>query len=252
MSLSINILTIFLFQTLPKGLPRSEDKRKNLMSKAKDHLGYKNDNMLDISPERIVLDILHKFLRVTDVLVDLLLDEIFRSDKFFTNTSFDPEIHLNLASLSQFLVNKCEFKSFGLENKAQDIRNYFKSLMGPKKRILFEIICSKNYLCQLFNNFHKKVLVSRLWECYWKIFETLRSVKNYSLCKEFLDLFLSIYQTSKITPYIHMLAFHIPELYAKYGPLNCFSRQGLEKLNDMTTSQYFKNTNKKWILQSRY
>jgi len=88
MSLSINILTIFLFQTLPKGLPRSEDERKNLMSKAKDHLGYKNDNMLDISPERIVLDILHKFLRVTDVLVDLLLDEIFRSDKFFTNTSF--------------------------------------------------------------------------------------------------------------------------------------------------------------------
>ena len=42
-----------------------------------------------------------------------------------------------------------------------------------------------------------------------------------------------------------MLSFHIPELYRKYGPLNYFSGQGLEKLNDMTTSQYFKSTNKK-------
>jgi hypothetical protein len=150
------------------------------MSKVKEHLGYKNDNMLNISPESIVLDILHKFLRVTDVLVDLLLDEIFRSENFVINASFNPSIHSNLASLSKFLVYKCKLKSFDPGNKAQDIRNYFKSLMGPKKRVLFETICSKNYLCQLFNNIHKKILVSRLWNCYWKIFKTLRSERNYS------------------------------------------------------------------------
>ena len=53
-----------------------------------------------------------------------------------------------------------------------------------------------------------------------------------------------------------MLSFHIPELYAKYGPLNYFSGQGLEKLNDMTTTQYFRNTNKidftKQILEREY
>ncbi len=42
-----------------------------------------------------------------------------------------------------------------------------------------------------------------------------------------------------------MLSFHVPELYEKYGPLNYFSGQGLEKLNDLTTVQFFRNTNKK-------
>jgi len=60
-----------------------------------------------------------------------------------------------------------------------------------------------------------------------------------------LDLFLSIYQTSKVPPYIHLLCFHIPDLYEKYGPLNYFSGQGLEKLNDLTATQLFRCTNKK-------
>ena len=123
--------------------------------------------------------------------------------------------------------------------------------MGPKKRIFFEIITSRNYISQLFNGLYKKTEVSRLWTCYWKIFKVLRSEKNYTVyfiqtvCKEFLELFLSIYQTSKVTPYIHMMVFHIPELYEKYGPLNYFSGQGLEKLNDVTTSQFFRGTNKR-------
>jgi len=64
-------------------------------------------------------------------------------------------------------------------------------------------------------------------------------------CKEFLDLFLSVYQTSKITPYIHILCLHIPDLYEKYGCFNYFSGQGLKKLSDITTSQFFRATNKK-------
>ena len=190
-------------------------------------------------------------MRVSDVLIDLLLDELFRSDKFFTNTLFVSSVHLNLTALSNLLATKCHMKPFESGNKSEDIRLYFNSLMGPKKRILFEIINSKNYIAQLFNGVYKKIEISRLWACYWKIFKILRSEKNYSVdfvrikCKEFLDLFLSIYQTSKVTPYIHLLCFHIPDLYEKYGPLNYFLGQGLEKLNDMTTTQFFRSTNKK-------
>ena len=42
-----------------------------------------------------------------------------------------------------------------------------------------------------------------------------------------------------------MLGFYIPDLYIKYGPLNYFSGQGIEKLNDFTTTQFFRCTNKK-------
>jgi len=122
--------------------------------------------------------------------------------------------------------------------------------MGPKNRILFEIITTNNCISK-FQHLYKKIEISRLWACCWSIFKILRSEKNYTLhfvrtkCKEFLDLFLSVYQTSKITPYIHILCFHIPDLYEKYGCLNYFSGQGLEKLNDITTSQFFRATNKK-------
>ena len=123
--------------------------------------------------------------------------------------------------------------------------------MGPEKRIFFELITSKNYITQIFCRLHTKTDVSKLWTCYWKIYNTLRSETHFTgdfikiKCKEFLDLFIEIYQVSKITPYIHMLSFHVPELYEKYGPLNYFSGQGLEKLNDLTTVQFFRNTNKK-------
>ena len=124
-------------------------------------------------------------------------------------------------------------------------------MMGPEKKILFDLMTSKNYIGELFSRLHKKIEVSKLWSCYWKIYNILRSDKNYTVdfikikCKEFLDLFVEIYQVSKITPYIHKMCFHVPELYEKYGPLNYFSGQGLEKLNDLTTSQFFRSTNKK-------
>lgn len=159
-------------------------------------------------------------------------------------------IHKNLSKFSNFLVRKCGLKPFKAMNKADDIRLYFKSIMGPKKRILFEKIVKTNAIFYLFNGFNKKTEISRLWSCYWMIFNILRSEKNYTIdflqikTKEFLDLFIGIYQTNKVTPYIHLLCFHIPDLHAKYGPLNYFSGQGLEKLNDLTTTQFFKSTNK--------
>ncbi|CAF1643698.1 unnamed protein product, partial [Didymodactylos carnosus] len=48
-----------------------------------------------------------------------------------------------------------------------------------------------------------------------------------------------------ITPYIHILASHIAEFYQKYDDLNKYSLQGVEKMNDVLTIDYFRSTNKK-------
>jgi hypothetical protein len=74
-------------------------------------------------------------------------------------------------------------------------------------------------------------------------------VKNKTT--EFLKKFTEIYHTSKITPYIHFLSFHLHEQYEKYGNLDYFSAQGLEKLNDFSTYQFFSSTkkNKNFIKQ---
>lgn len=61
--------------------------------------------------------------------------------------------------------------------------------------------------------------------------------------KDWLTLFLSVYQTKHVTPYIHTLVAHIPEVLDLYGSVACFSQQGLEKLNDLLTNNYFRSTN---------
>ena len=58
-----------------------------------------------------------------------------------------------------------------------------------------------------------------------------------------LKKFLEIYQTKQVTPYIHLLTSHIPEMLELHGSLADFTQQGVEKLNDIITQDYFKSTN---------
>lgn len=64
-----------------------------------------------------------------------------------------------------------------------------------------------------------------------------------SEARSWLVSYLSIYQTKNVTPYIHALVMHVWEFIDLYGSLEPFSQQGLEKLNDLTTSHYFRSTN---------
>ena len=48
-----------------------------------------------------------------------------------------------------------------------------------------------------------------------------------------------------VTPYMHVLVAHLPKLMKDHGNIRMFSQQGLEKLNDDITKDYFKSTNHK-------
>jgi len=61
---------------------------------------------------------------------------------------------------------------------------------------------------------------------------------------KFLNDFCAIYQKKKITPYLHAVCHHLPDMIEKFGNINYFSAQGLEKLNDLTTNEFFLATNK--------
>ena len=58
-----------------------------------------------------------------------------------------------------------------------------------------------------------------------------------------LEIFLSLFQTKHVTPYIHILVSHVPDFLRQYGSLAPFSQQGLEKLNDDLTYSFFSGTN---------
>ena len=46
----------------------------------------------------------------------------------------------------------------------------------------------------------------------------------------------------KVTPYIHLLVKHATDIIANFGSIELFSCQGLERFNDITTSDYFRST----------
>ena len=63
--------------------------------------------------------------------------------------------------------------------------------------------------------------------------------------REFMELFFSCYDKSFVTPYLHIFVAHLHEFKQIHRTVNNFNIQGLEKLNDLTTMQFFKQTNKR-------
>lgn len=63
--------------------------------------------------------------------------------------------------------------------------------------------------------------------------------------QQWMELFQKIYITIHITPYIHAFVSHLHQFQRLYGDINMFNLQGLEKLNDETTEQFYRATNKK-------
>ena len=81
-----------------KFFARSIDQHHNLMNKKKENLGYKCESLLkELSYNRCVIDLLHLFLRITDVLINLLIKSILLIDEIGSNTKIDYEIHKNTA-----------------------------------------------------------------------------------------------------------------------------------------------------------
>ena len=65
--------------------------------------------------------------------------------------------------------------------------------------------------------------------------------KGYSLDN---IVYISV-SDKNVTPYMHVLVAHLPKLMKDHGNIRMFSQQGLEKLNDDITKDYFKSTNHK-------
>ncbi len=209
--------------------------------------------MPDIDYDKFVIDLLHMFLRVSDVLLDLLIDSILRADNFEQNSVFEYERHKNTAIFANFLHQKCKRNKTLSGLKLVELRDSLtQNWTGGSKRILFKEITqeSSNIYALFGNNFEKTLEVSQIWDKFWKLdiilhsneVITAKSIEDRT--KEISRLFSRVYALQKITPYIHFLFYHLHESYSKFGNLNYYSAQGLEKLNDQSTYQFFGSTNK--------
>ena len=195
---------------------------------------------LSIPIDHVVPDILHLFLSVSDVLTNLLIVELRRLDGINKNTShFDKYI--------KFLNEDCEVSFHTYQDKESKVLKW-RDLTGPEKVQVFNNID----LSDLFPDLPKVNDVKKIWEQFYDIYKTLQLPTTLTITQlsnlkhdltQWMSLFTCVYQTENVTPYLHVLASHIPEFLKLYGSITPFSQQGLEKLNDDITKSYFRSTN---------
>jgi len=228
-----------------------------------------------IEYKNIVVDLLHLNLRVSEKFFELLKFKLTRID------GNDGDIIENRPLLHKFMIflrdecnitnpfysskkniDKIKFRSFNGNEYLKIYSTIFKEYLEydetTKKNILkrknFSDIFTENYEPQ-YDNFLNE---SNLWFEFYQIYT---EIKNYNIIdldklntdlKNLLETFLTVNEinnnSNTIFPYLHIFRFHLIEMIQKYGNINKFSTQSLEKLNDFSTQYYHLGTNKKNFL----
>ena len=188
-----------------------------------------------IDTQDYVVDMLHLFLRITDKLEALFFLDLEQLD--YLNKTKTQQKYLNDLK-EKFNINKPFYVK---ENHIE-----LSSLMGPQKERLFQNINVKDYA-----NEHEKINeIEKIWKDFWIIYNEIRD-NNFSpdqikmRTDEWWQTFKQVYHESHETPYIHVFVNHLQELSELHGDINNYNQQGLEKLNDLTTTHFFRNTNRK-------
>jgi hypothetical protein len=235
------------------------------------HLGYQRPPLIDLGNEFYVIDVLHQFLRVIDLLLRLFFKSLILSDKCVGN--YNPVKHLCLKALSDFLEFKLKFRGFDEKMDKNQMLSLLMSMQGPTKKKFFELFNFSDFPPIIRygingSNVQDKDIrnnISDVFSAYWDIHFIIRDKfdtqprniysQDYieSKCKLLLEKFLYIFNEQEITPYLHATCFHFADQYQSLnGKINLYSTEGLEKLNDFSTYQFFRATNKKTSAKSTY
>ena len=200
----------------------------------------------DIPIHRVIIDVLHLFLRIADNLINLLITDLRRMDGIERCTSLDRSKARNVTEYEFFLQNTCKIQfQFYICQDSRSLK--WRDLTGPEKYKLFQ----KVDLTNLFPNLPNVELIQQIWTQFLLLNESVRSETLSSAeistfasdAKSWLQLFLQVYQTKCVTPYMHALVSHMPQFLTIHGAVNPFTQQGVEKLNDQYTHFYFHSTN---------
>lgn len=215
--------------------------------------------LLDIELDHVVPDELHLLLRIMDVLIkNLIMDAVCwdEKDNWGKRSCDKEENHLNLLVET---IKSCGV-SFGVwKNKNEDGKVCgiydFTSLMGDDKKKLLKHLPNKLQGI-LRPNCEEKV--RNLWIQFSDIYDIVtcklpsqEMVGNYfNKAREWVNMFLSLRQTCQgykkvnVTPYMHLMVYHIPHFLKTYKSLKIFTGQGVEKNNDLARNIVLRKSNK--------
>lgn len=222
------------------------DKSK-LSKSSKNRFNCSHQPMFSFIPLcRVVIDSLHLFLRIADVLINLIIRDLRTLDGVERATSSrnsaGESVGQRFATYIKFLNDTCKIRFQCFTDKEKKLN--WRDLTGPEKVRLFKNID----IPVLFPDLQSKDQLKKLWSNFFHLTEELGKVDCNAVeierqAKEWIRLFTTIYQTKDVTPYMHALSMHVPEFIRLYGNIVVFTQQGLEKLNDITTVQFQRASN---------
>ena len=215
---------------------------------------YKARPLFDFIPmDHVIIDKLHLFLRISDVLIDLLIRELRRSDaiekkKTFSD-SFPRDKHKHMASYEEFVKSIGISLNFRINKESKKLE--YRDLTGPEKLKLFQNINIPTLLPRCRQN--KEIQV--MWQKFMEFIGDLKLdftseddiLQLQGDVKSWFGLFLNVYQAKDVTPCMHAPHCHVPEFLSLYQNIAHYTQQGLEKYNDRASKDVFRSTNHKEI-----
>ena len=192
-------------------------------------IGVFRDNLLPAIPaDRVVVDVLHLFLRTSDKLFMLICREVPGENL----RDFVDKLRENIS---------CRGKIVFSDGKVD-----FRNLDSNDRRKILEFFATSTCLADILGK-TRGAQIRILMVKYLKVLEMLRSSDDAAVveteCATFASMFLTLYQSSMVTPYLHIVQNHCHEIVQRVGCLNAFTQQQVEKLNHMATAAYFSATN---------
>ena len=217
--------------------------------------GYLNKAIFPfISFDKVVVDILHLTLRITDKLFQLLLDRLQQLDG---NDSSDFNKRSATNVFRKYIINECKITSpFYIKKVNNESKTKLRKLNQNERIKIINKICDqeqKTTLADIFDlkNHKEDKSILKLSHLFSEFSEITKIIKNLhqdinmddlkKKLRDWLKLFIQI--DEKITPYIHVFCFHLPDFIEKFSSLNLFSMQGLEKSNHIAKIYFHRQTN---------
>jgi len=188
------------------------------------------------------------FLRVTDVLIDMLIGALRTLDRINQSwriRSLDGLTHLAAYETALKRIGISGF-SFYIGKNSQKLK--WRSLTGPEKLLLF----TRLNLAEHFPDLSNIDAIQNLWREFYDINKLLSArsseitndhIKNFEArSRSFVDNFIQLYPSKHVTPYMHCMMNHVSEFLKVHGSILQFTQHGIEKYNDILTKDFFRSS----------
>ncbi|KAL5488880.1 hypothetical protein EMCRGX_G017893 [Ephydatia muelleri] len=196
------------------------------------HQGSVNRPLTAIPVDHMMIDELHLFLRIFDVMLRNLIK------------MSEPHTQQLVA-----YIRSCGVSFNIWESESSDGKVEWTSLTGEAKKKVLKLLPSKMKDIPLPNAFLDDVV--QLWKDFEVLYNLLSSETPppnaaddiHLKAKRWIQLFLRIksdgHQKKFVTPYFHVMVYHVPDAIRQFGNIKQFSCQGVEKHNDDSKRNYF-------------